>query len=259
MESLIYNCTIEWGNRQMANQKQSSRKSRIEKHAKKKKENFILNILIGVVFILVIIVGANILLNNDTKATVNENQSEQKATEKENVDDKAEKNESKESSESEDTEADSSSEPTDENANATEDEKTEDEKTEDVTEDQESEEDEEENEIIYGQSEDPNVDQVMINQNWKPIGTVQTGDHISSYDKGTTDREEMEKAMEYATGVSVDNMIVWWIGNGGKPNENVVGTISNKDKSQIYRVYMDWVDGQGWKPTKVEKLKSIDR
>ena len=70
MESLIYNCTIEWGNRQMANQKQSSRKSRIEKHAKKKKENFILNILIGVVFILVIIVGANILLNNDTKATV---------------------------------------------------------------------------------------------------------------------------------------------------------------------------------------------
>ena len=65
--------------------------------------------------------------------------------------------------------------------------------------------------------------------------------------------------MEYATGVSVDNMIVWWVGNGGKPNENVVGTISNKDKSQIYRVYMDWVDGQGWKPTKVEKLKSIDR
>ena len=62
---------------------------------------------------------------------------------------------------------------------------------------------------------------------------MQTGERmISSYDKGTTDREEMEKAMEYATGVSVDNMTVWWVGNGGIPNQNVVGTISTKDKSR---------------------------
>lgn len=221
----------------MANQNNQYRKSRIERHSKKRKENFVLNILIGIVFILIVIVGVNLLRDNDTVATGEENQSEQ-VNEEENI------------TQTDDSEVESTSEVTDEN-----DEDSEDGETEKVNEEEET----EEAEVIYEESDDPNVEQVIINPNWEPIGTVQTGEHISSYDKGTTDREEMEKAMEYATGVSVDNMIVWWVGNGGKPNENVVGTISNKDKSQIYRVYMDWVDGQGWKPTKVEKLKSIDR
>jgi hypothetical protein len=70
------------------------------------------------------------------------------------------------------------------------------------------------------------------------------------------DWQEMLQAISYATGVDQSNMTVWFLGNNG-PNKSV-GTISTKDQSEKYRVYIDWVDGQGWKPVKVEVLNEIN-
>ncbi|WP_176458878.1 YrrS family protein [Caldifermentibacillus hisashii] len=116
-----------------------------------------------------------------------------------------------------------------------------------------------EEDVIKVNSNDPNVIEAKINPNWKPVGTSQTGEHITQYNQGSTDWQEMLKAISYATNVDVGNMTVLWIGNGGEPNKNAVGTISTKDTGLIYRVYLDWVDGEGWKPTKLEQLKEFKK
>lgn len=64
----------------------------------------------------------------------------------------------------------------------------------------------------------------------------------------------MLEAISYATGVSKDNMTVIWLGNNGSP-QDAKGTIRTKDSGVKYQVAITWVDGKGWKPTKVEKLK----
>lgn len=51
-------------------------------------------------------------------------------------------------------------------------------------------------------------------------------------------------------------MIVWFIKNGGSP-DTAIGTVSSKDKKDKYRVYMKWVKNKGWKPTKMEVLKTL--
>ena len=63
----------------------------------------------------------------------------------------------------------------------------------------------------------------------------------------------MTKALSYATGIPESDMIIWFLGNNGGPND-AAGTISPKDKSVKYKVYITWVENNGWKPTKIEKL-----
>lgn len=89
---------------------------------------------------------------------------------------------------------------------------------------------------------------------WKPIGTKQQGSHVSSYQQGSTDWNEKVKALLYATGISKDNYVLWWLGNGGGPQQ-AVGKISSKDnKGEMYVVHLKWVENKGWKPTSVEKV-----
>ena len=114
-------------------------------------------------------------------------------------------------------------------------------------------------ETIVLESDDPNVIRAEKNPDWKPIGTSQTGEHITQYKKGTVDWQEMERAISYATGIPVDNMIVWRIERGEVPNKNVVGTITIKEQTEIYRVYLEWVDGKGWMPTLLEHLRENDK
>ncbi|MBP1947620.1 YrrS family protein [Virgibacillus litoralis] len=93
--------------------------------------------------------------------------------------------------------------------------------------------------------------------NWEPVGTEQTGQHTINYTENSQDRNEMRKAVALATDLNEDNFTMWWIERNG--NQKVKTTTSNPDESKIYRVYLTWVDGQGWKPTKVEKLKENDQ
>lgn len=92
---------------------------------------------------------------------------------------------------------------------------------------------------------------------WQPIGTEQEGPHSVVYEDGSQDRLEMEKALQYATGLSEDNIITWWLQRNG--DQKVIGTVSDKAETQTYRVYISWVDNQGWQPTLVEVLSENDQ
>ncbi len=93
--------------------------------------------------------------------------------------------------------------------------------------------------------------------NWQPIGTEQTGPHTTTFDDGSTDRVEMESAIRLAAGLAEGDMITWWLQNGG--DQKVIGTVSNRSETQTYRVYLSWMDNQGWQPTLVEVLKENDQ
>jgi hypothetical protein len=98
-----------------------------------------------------------------------------------------------------------------------------------------------------------NIEKEIVNPAWQPIGTTQSEPHVTQFKEDSVDWKEMLDAVSYATGLSQSDMIVWFIGNNG-PNK-AVATISTKDRTQRYKVYIEWVENQGWKPTKVQKLR----
>jgi hypothetical protein len=121
---------------------------------------------------------------------------------------------------------------------------------------QEDEQEAEEQEVEEVTMDDPNSNVIreIVNPSWQPIGTTQTEPHVTTYDENSVDWKEMIDAISYATGVPNSDMIVWFIGNNG-PNK-AVATISTKDKREHYKVFIEWVTEQGWKPTKVQQLRN---
>ncbi|TKC20001.1 DUF1510 family protein [Robertmurraya kyonggiensis] len=226
--------------------------SRYHRRTKKKKTNIILNGLIGVVLLLIIVVSINIFFggNDDERAeqNVEETKSESSKASDEKQDESSRVTEDEASEEETDTEQ-SSAVGSDENE-------------EEADEEEADEEEVDENEnggesaeaVVTDGGSAPNVIKTIVNPAWKPVGTVQTGEHHNSYDG--VDWDEMVNAISYATGLSEDQMTIQFLGNNG-PNKSV-GTVYTKGKAEIYRVYIEWVDGQGWKPTRVEQLSSIE-
>ncbi|XKH50999.1 YrrS family protein [Chryseomicrobium palamuruense] len=208
--------------------------SRRAQMKKKKRANLLINSLLAVVGILIIITLANLLSSNDDTAVEADPGDEQQQV----------TDEGQQDVESEDI---AGAETTDEAESTEETEATEEDQT-DTTEEQA--------EVTTEPSTDPIVDEVIVNTAWQPVGTTQTGEHVSSYTKGTVDWDEKIKALQYASGLSADNMYTIFLGNGGSPQKSI-GTVTSKDKSEMYRIYLEWVDGQGWKPTKLEKLNQL--
>ncbi len=103
-------------------------------------------------------------------------------------------------------------------------------------------------------STDENVTKAYTGD-WEPIGTTQTGEHVTDFSDGSTDRNEIKTAIAAVTGISTDNMIEWWIGNAG--DQQVTATVSDTQKETIARVQLNWVDGEGWQVTLVEELNEI--
>jgi hypothetical protein len=121
--------------------------------------------------------------------------------------------------------------------------------------------DEIESEIGEKEQVDPTGDDANVieayTQNWQPIGTEQEGPHTMVFDEGSQDRMEMEKALSYATSLPEGEMITWWLQRDG--DQKVIGTISDRAETQIFRVYISWVENQGWQPTLVEALIENDQ
>lgn len=101
------------------------------------------------------------------------------------------------------------------------------------------------------------VSNSIVDAAWQPVVTEQTGEHVSSYDAESIDFSEKKQAIAYATGNSVDTLIFWKIKNGGSPQKSV-GIVESKVDSEKYRVYIEWIEGQGWKPMKIDVLKTLD-
>lgn len=109
---------------------------------------------------------------------------------------------------------------------------------------------------VESSSDDENVESTYTG-NWQPIGTEQSEPHETQFDKSSVDWGEMEEAIRLATGLEEGDMVTWFIGNDGP--EKAIGTVTSKDESETYRVYISWITDEGWKPTQVEVLKENDR
>lgn len=216
--------------------------SRTTRPNKPGKTNKILNALIGLVVVLIVITAGLIFQGEDEKEQAKTSNGEETNLENETSDDKSDKN-------SDDTKDDTEGltseeiEPTPEEEEVSE-ETTEDSATPGGT-------------VTSTPSDDSLVSEIIINTDWKPIGTSQTGQHTSVYEKGHVDWNEKIKALSYTTGLAMDNMIIWRLANGGSPQKSI-GIVSSNDKQEKYRVLLQWVEGEGWKPEKMETLRTLE-
>lgn len=236
----------------MANEEKSY-PSRLNKKNNKNRSNSILNIMIALVFTLVVVIGATLLFGGGDDSADPESievaQDEQTSSEEDQV--TAEENDLEEQQAEEDAKAE-------EEAAAEQEAK---EKEEEAAAKEEAEKEEEEETkggtITRDESNDPIVSETVVNTSWEPVGTSQDGDHVSSYQKNSVDWNEKIKAVTYATGLSGNDMYVMMVANGGGPQKSIA-TVQSKDQSEKYRVYLQWVDGEGWKPEKMDVLKTLD-
>ncbi|TYS87731.1 YrrS family protein [Rossellomorea aquimaris] len=226
--------------------------SRLDKRSKKN-SNKILNIMIAVVLLLIVVVGATIVMGGgDEKASSNVPDTETKGS----SDKDAEKEDKSVS-----LDEDKKSEEKDNEDKKEEEKKSDEEKQKDKASDEEDTvalEGEDQSELKVEDSDEPNVKKTMVHPDWKPVGTEQTGEHVSVYDEGTVDWQEKIKATSYATGIPEENMTVWWMEGNGGPQKSMA-TVTAKDTKTPYRVYLQWVEGKGWQPTKVQELVENDK
>lgn len=210
------------------------RRSRYEQRHRRRKINMILNTLIAIVLLLIIIVSYQIFFSaNDPDPIAGEGDTQQVMEENKNLQEKDKEEPGMKDNAPAKTEEKKDSTPQD-----------------GVSDKPSGQQDEV---IVKEGGDDPYVIETIINPNWEPIGTVQTGKHVTVYDG--VDWEEMVQAISYAVGIPDGEFTIHFLGNNG-PNKSV-GTIYTKNKEKIYRVYIEWVDGKGWKPTKVEVLSAI--
>ncbi|WML47437.1 YrrS family protein [Neobacillus sp. PS3-34] len=215
--------------------------SRSGYRAKRKKTNILLNSLIAIVLLLIIIVAFTVFAGgNDNSASKSDNNKEAKHTQHSKKD--------KQSTSDNSTEASDSQTQTSEDNQSTDSEETASEQPDDSAAPV----------VTEGGSTD-NVKQTIENPEWKPVGTSQTGEHAADYDSNSVDWQEMLNAISYATGIDRGNMTVWRIGNNNHDPNSSIATVSSKEDKKAYRVYIDWVDGEGWKPSKVEELTENDQ
>jgi len=220
--------------------------SRLDVREKKRKINKFYNIAITLVVVLIVVVGLSIFLSgksdSDTAAPAEKTPKETNTAA--TADDKEKEEAEKATDEDKDAAKDESAE-----EKATEDEAADDSKTEDDSEAKLTE---------VEDNEDENVDKAYTSDDWEPVGTEQSGEHVTSFDKGSSDWKEMTTALSSSTGIDESNMTIWRLGNGGAPNK-ATGTVSGKNDDKTYRVQLEWVDGSGWRAAKVEELKKNDQ
>lgn len=227
----------------MKDEQQPFQNSRLKQREKRRKTNIILNSLIVIVLLLIVIVSVQIFFTDDQKTSTSEEQVENVTAQKE----------SSKQSNNADRPTDKKDQQDDRNAAVTDDkdkEKEDKEKDKEKDKDNKSSEDLEDSAVITDGGNDPDVGKTIVNPEWKPVGTVQTGDHHNTY--SGVDWDEMVQAISYATGIDEGNMTIHFLGNNGENKS--VGTVQAKDTKQKYRVYIEWVDEKGWKPTLVEEL-----
>ncbi len=215
-------------------------KSRSTIRKKKKRQSIVLNSLIGIVFALILVIGASLLFQDDSAA------------------EKGGANESSSSaSVAEDGHADRKSETASADLTKREDEPKQ--KAKEQEPDQDREQEKREKPKIHEVEQDKDKDkqdkpkqeksQAKIGE---PIGTSQTGEHTSSYVEGSADWNEKIKAIQMVTGLD-DSMILWRLENDGDPQKSVGKVSPGDEQDWMYVVKLQWVDQEGWKVTDMTK------
>ena len=226
--------------------------SRVRRKRQNNKGNKMLNWMIAIVVLLIVLVGVKILSSDSTpedkEVAITETTPEGEASGTENSTEGTDDGDKGEDSDQSAEDDDSSKEGT------VSDESDDSEQSDDTSKKKDT---EKEGTVTYTASEDAVVDETVSNDSWEPVGTSQSGNHVSQYDGSSVDWQEKKKALAYATGMAENDMIFLKIKNGGSPQKSI-GIVSSKDKSKKYRVYLEWVDGEGWKPTQMDVLNTLD-
>jgi flagellar basal body-associated protein FliL len=224
--------------------------SRVERK-KGRNRNKVLNIMIAVVVLLIVIASASIFLGNGNDDSAGD---KEPGNTGETANDVTLNDE-----ESDDGQDDDRDKAVEDGNSATDENKSNPESTKEngKAEETNKENSEESGSINYVSSDDDIIAETVIDTAWKPVGTTQTGEHVSLYDGVSADWNEKKQALSYATGLPQDSMIFLKIKNGGDPQKSI-GIVSSRDSVQKYRVYLEWVDGEGWKPVKMDKLTTLD-
>lgn len=111
----------------------------------------------------------------------------------------------------------------------------------------------EEDRIEEPKVEEKNQVPQVENGQWEPVGTVQSEPFVAVFEKDHINWQEMTKAFQYATALG-DDMIIWWVENGGD-HQSAVGIVSAfENKDTPYKVHLEWVENEGWRPVNVESL-----
>ena len=235
--SIFYSC--EGGFNLMNNgkpeySKRPEKRQRYQAKKPRKKMDRLLNVLIAIVSILIVLNLVSIFTGDDekqnTKETKQVTESKKNEKSKDVVTDKSEKKET--------TNTDYS--------------------TENMFNENENNHIVSVSEYLVQPSSDPIVDEVIINPNWQVTPTKQTGEHVSTYQEGHIDYEEKKETFRNAVGLSEEEVIYWSVKNNGDVNSSVAVISSNDtNRTNKYRIYIEWIDHQGWKPVKVEKLNQL--
>lgn len=224
--------------------------NRLNKYEKRRKNTKTISLLLIVGGILIIALLAIFLFGGNDEEAEKEEPSTESASENNSSNDKATNDDTNDDTTADNdntsAEDDSSSSESDDPSKSDDDQSTMDDDTNN---------DDVEKEVVEG-TDDPNVKEAYT-ADWEPIGTEQEGPHAKKFAEGTQDRIEMEKAIRVATGIQEGNMFTWRVENGG--GQDVIGTVSNKAQEKTYRVYLSWVENEGYQPTKVEVLKENDK
>lgn len=97
-------------------------------------------------------------------------------------------------------------------------------------------------------SEETTENETSVNED-APLDT----EHTVDYNSGSADRVAIKEKVMEATGLGSD-LIENWIGNNGPGR--VTADVYSPDKSEVYRVYLQYGDGD-WHVTNYESLNSI--
>jgi len=225
------------GNNEFDSMNRSRLSKREQKKKRPKKSDKLLNVLIAIVSILIVANLVFLFTKDDEKEVASENKTQaEKYLQGKNQSQKNEEIVSEEEDEEE-----QSSDNTEVTA-----------KNEDQTE--EKEQSKLPTKLTTNKSSDPQVKQEVVDPSWQPTPTKQTGEHVSVYKEGHVDYEEKLVTFRNAVNLEENNVIYWSVRNNGSSNSSIA-VISSKDESQKYRISIEWVENEGWKPVKVEELK----
>ncbi|MGM9945744.1 MAG: DUF1510 family protein [Lysinibacillus sp.] len=112
-------------------------------------------------------------------------------------------------------------------------------------------------EAVINASDDPLVAEVWTSEAWQAYPTAQTGEHQSTFVEGHIDYEEKLQSIFSVVPIEQQESIIWSVKNNGNA-KSAIAVISSNDKTQKYRVAIEWVDEQGWKPVQVEVLNTLE-
>lgn len=203
-----------------------------EKNKLNKVYYWIIGILFLILFLLVIYIfaksGDNVDLSDEEDTTSIVQEEELDVKEKPSADLTKDENaeEETEQEDTDDTEQEQEAEPEE---NKKENEQEDEEDTEDV-------------------EEEATEDEDNMNED-APLDT----NHDVNYNNGSADRIAIKKKVMQATGLGND-LIESWVGNNGPGR--VTADVYSSDKSDIYRVYLQYGDGE-WHVTSYDNLSSI--